>query len=179
MAQRDRGAPAFVKEHYFRRMVEALPAKLVEVRASYLEETQLDIPLPTPDFARTKPDSYPTKSKTMVVYTQNTAIGRSQQPPHGSLEKVDIVPGQTGYESSIMVEYYCRGAQQQGDLKGYEVLNIECQNTLWAAYLVVIDIAELSVHEVELQGGLTFDNTRGATFPLTEWGMFRFYPTVL
>ena len=152
MAARDLGAPAFVKEYYFGRIQEALPAKLAEVKASYLEETQLDIPLPTPDFARTKPSSFPAKSKTMVIYTENTAIGDLREPPHGSLEKVDIAPGQAGYESSIRVEYFCRGAQQQGDLRGYEVLNIECQNTLWAAYLVVIDVAEQSPHHGRTAG---------------------------
>lgn len=180
MAAKDRAAPAFVKEYYLSqiRRKDMIEAELERVRASFYKEAGLDIPLPVPDFERTRPDKFPAKSKIMVIYVENTQVADVRQPAHGSLEDVDFEPGQAGYESSIRVEYFCRGGTPIGGLKGYEVLNIQCQNTVWAAYNTVINVAEKTSHDISLEGGLVFDNIRGEKFPLMEWGMFRFYPTV-
>lgn len=188
-----KGAPAFIREHFFQEIRSLLPGKLEKTRRAFLKEWKFDIELPAPELVRTKPEGWP-KSRTIVVYTRNTRAEAISAVPQGSIEAPrSIRPGQHPYASMMFVEYYCRGGsfvEEEDDmdpntqperLKGYEVLNIQCQNTLWAAYNVVLDIGRASSFLVEMDEGLTFDNTRGDNpqrFPLTEWGMFRFIVTV-
>ena len=91
-------------------------------------------------------------------------------------------PGESVYATTIHVELYCRGGTPipEHDLQEFEVLNIQCQNMIWAAYLTVLDIGHdrqlesQGLRLIEVSEGMEFDNTRGDEFPLTEYGTFSF-----
>ena len=183
MAEEDDGAPAFVKELFFREIRDRLPAKLIEIQQRYAARWGDDVSLPMPDMVRTQPERFPESEKTLVLFAEETEFREVRVDDHGSVAG-EVSEGQGTYASGVRVDYYCRGAVPVAGLREVEVLNIQCQNTLWAARKTVIDIGNLVHYEGEYGlrmvevGKLQFDNTRGRRFPLTEWGMFRFIPFV-
>ena len=135
------------------------------------------------------------------MFSRRTAFDRAEtEKKSGSdytLKDLPVKPGSGVYATTLQVEFYCRGGggtqaiPADGDtparpgLRDYEALNIRCQNVIWAAYLVVLDIAEdpkfaqeSGLELIETLEGMEFDNTRGHEFPLTEYGTFSFHAFV-
>jgi len=184
MAQRDRAAPAFIKDLIFRGVDARLKGELDRVRESYEEESGVNVELPMPNFMRTRPTVFPEQAATLVIFTRETAFDAEEtQKKHGSDYALAGI-GASVYQSTLQVEFLCRGGAGVSGLRDFEVLNIQCQNTIWAAYQAVFSlnqdpsVADGNLILYETAEGMQFDNTRGNEFPLTEYGTFSFHAFV-
>ena len=196
MAIRDRAAPAFIKNRVLQALQARLPAKLAEVREKYLASEGVDVPLPfsqdeeNPKIRRTKPAHFgEVAPQTLVLFARHTAFDARESAEKIKADQTLLTPN-TGeliqpakgvYGTTLQVEFYCQNPSTVVEgLDEAEVINIQCQNTIWGAYLCMLDIGDDPVMEseglrlIEVSEGMNFDNTRGDDWPLTEYGTFAF-----
>lgn len=205
---RDKAAPAFIRELILDgfeidedgRLIEGgrLKKKIDEVQEHFADEWKITVPLYDKKLStvkRTRPKDFPDGQDTLVVFPENTAFDREEtERKRGSnynLAGVSIQPGIGVYATTIQVEIFVKNQSTDGAFKKNknplpyeEVMNIRCQNMIWAAYLAVLEIGESKEFErrglrlIEVDQGMGFDNTRSEEFLITEYGTFSFHAFV-